>query len=90
MASGTASTQRVGRPAAPQARQPPTTGRKVVQGAQLILSVAPNRIDDVAQEIYNVVGQKNGIVQNSSVTPGGPGGDASFQLSVPSGSLGRR
>ena len=72
-----------------QPLQPPTSGRKVVQGAQLNLTAAANRIDDVAQEIYDVIGQVNGIVQNSSVTQGGPGGNASFQLSVPSGSLGQ-
>jgi hypothetical protein len=70
-----------------QPLQPPTSGRKVVQGAQLNLSAAPNRIDNVAQEIYNVIGQANGIVENSSVTQGGPAGSANFQLSVPSGSL---
>ena len=69
--------------------QPPTTGRKVVQGAQLNLTASPNRIDDVAQEIYNVVGQANGIVENSSVTQGGPGGAANFQLSLPSAALGQ-
>ena len=63
------------------------TGRKVVQGAQLNLTAAPNRIDDVAQEIYDVVGQANGIVENSSVTQGGPGGAANFQLSLPSAGL---
>ncbi len=72
-----------------QPLQPPTTGRKVVQGAQLNLAAAPTRIDDVAQEIYNVIGQANGIVENSSVTQGGPGGYANFQLSVPNGSLGQ-
>jgi Domain of unknown function (DUF4349) len=69
--------------------QPPTTGRKVVQGAQLNLTAAPNRIDDVAQEIYDAVGQANGIVETSSVTQGGPGGYANFQLSVPSAGLGQ-
>jgi Domain of unknown function (DUF4349) len=69
--------------------QPPTTGRKVVQGAQLNLSAAPNRIDNVAQEIYDEIGQVNGIVENSSVTQGGPGGYANFQLSVPSATLGQ-
>ncbi len=76
-----------GSPAQPL--QPPTTGRKVVQGAQLNLAAAPSRIDDVAQEIYNVIGQANGIVENSSVTQGGPAGSANFQLSVPSSSLGQ-
>ena len=69
--------------------QPPTAGRKVVQGAQLNLTAAPTRVDDVAQEIYDVVGQANGIVESSSVTQGGPGGYASFQLSMPSAALGQ-
>jgi len=71
------------------ALQPPTTGRKVVQGAQLNLTAAPNRIDDIAQEIYDVVGQANGIVDSSSVTQGGPGGYANLQLSLPSAGLGQ-
>ncbi len=58
-----------------------------MQGAQLDLTAAPKRIDDVAQEIYDVVGQANGIVENSSVTQGGPGGAANFQLSLPSAGL---
>jgi hypothetical protein len=67
--------------------QPPTTGRKVVQSAQLNLTAAANRIDAVAQEVYDVVGQVNGIVNSSTVTQGGPAGYANFQLSVPSASL---
>ena len=90
VASGTASTPYgLVAPAAAQALQPPTTGRKVVQGAQLNLTAAANRIDAVAQEIYSLVGQANGIVENSNVTQGGPGGNASFQLSLPSGTLGQ-
>ena len=70
--------------------QPPTTGRKVVQSAQLQLAAAPNRIDDVAQEVYDVIGSLNGIVESSTVTEtGGSDGSANFQLSVPSGSLGQ-
>ncbi len=72
---------------APQVLQPPTTGRKVVQSAQLNLAAASSRVDAVAQEVYNVVGQVNGIVNSSTVTQGGPNGYASFQLSVPSASL---
>jgi hypothetical protein len=42
----------------------------------------------VAQEIFIVVGQVRGIVNNSTVTAtGGPGGYAQFQLSIPSGSM---
>jgi hypothetical protein len=73
--------------AAPQVLQPPTTGRKVVQSAQLNLTAASSRVDAVAQEVYNVVGQVNGIVNSSTVTQGGPNGYASFELSVPSASL---
>lgn len=70
--------------------QPPTTGRKVVQSAQLDLAAPPSRIDDVAQQVYDVIGALDGVVENSSVTQtGGPGGYAEFQLSVPSASLGQ-
>jgi hypothetical protein len=72
------------------ALQPPTAGRKVVQSAQLSLTAAPNRIDDVAQQVYDVVGSLNGIVESSTVTQtGGTDGYANFSLSVPSGSLGQ-
>jgi hypothetical protein len=72
------------------ALQPPTTGRKVVQSAQLALTAAPNRIDDVAQQVYDVVGSLNGIVESSTVTQtGGTDGYANFSLSVPSASLGQ-
>jgi hypothetical protein len=67
---------------------PPANGRKIVQSAQLYLSTAPGRVDDVAQEVFDVVGQQNGIVVRSSVTQtGGTDGNAFFQLSVPSSSL---
>ena len=72
------------------ALQPPTTGRKVVQSAQLQLAAPPNRIDDVAQQVYDVIGELNGIVNSSTVTQtGGSDGSANFQLSVPSASLGQ-
>jgi hypothetical protein len=68
--------------------QPPPNGRKIVQGAQLALTTAPSRIDDVAQEVFVVVGQVRGIVSASTVTAtGGPNGYAQFQLRIPSGSL---
>lgn len=70
--------------------QPPTTGRKVVQSAQLQLGAPANRIDDVAQQVYDVMGGLGGIVQSSTVTQtGGADGYANFQLSVPSASLGQ-
>jgi hypothetical protein len=45
-------------------------------------------VDDVAQEIFNVVGSEHGIVSRSTVTAtGGPDGYAHFELSLPSPSL---
>jgi hypothetical protein len=68
--------------------QPPANGRKIIQSAQLALTTAPSRIDEVAQELFVVVGQVRGIVNNSNVTAtSGPGGYAQFQLSIPSSML---
>jgi hypothetical protein len=67
---------------------PPSPGkRQVVQSAQLILGVAPSRLDDVSQQVFNVVGQEKGYVNGSNVTSGGSDGSAFFQLSVPSSNL---
>jgi uncharacterized protein DUF4349 len=68
--------------------QPPPNGRKVIQGAQLSLTTAPSRIELVAQEVFDVIGQENGIVNSSTVTAASaPGAYAEFQLSVPSSAL---
>jgi hypothetical protein len=67
---------------------PFSNGRKIVQSAQLALTTAPAHVDDVAQEIFNVVGGVHGIVNRSNVTAtGGPDGYAHFELSLPSASL---
>lgn len=67
---------------------PSTSGRKVIQGARLSLSTTARRVDQVAQEVFNVIGQQKGIVKSSQVTAsGGSGGYAEFQLSVPNGNL---
>ena len=59
-----------------------------MQSAQLALTTAPAKVDAVAQEVFDVVGRENGIVNRSSVTAtGNPDGYAQFQLRVPSGSL---
>jgi hypothetical protein len=66
----------------------PNGKRQVVQSAQLSLSAAPSRIDDVAQQVFDVVDAENGIVVSSHVTStGGPDGGARFALSVPVGNL---
>ena len=88
-AAGTRAPAAAGTPAPPTV-QPPTSDRKVVQSAELNLAAAPNRIDDVAQQVYDVIGGLGGIVDSSTVTQtGGPGGYAQFQLSIPSASLGQ-
>jgi hypothetical protein len=61
-------------------------GRKIIQSAQVALSARPDRIATVAQEVFDVVGRENGVVNSSNVTSGS-GGYAEFQLSVPSSSL---
>jgi hypothetical protein len=67
---------------------PPANGRKIIQGAQLALIAAPSRIETVAQEVFDVVGQQRGIVNHSTVTASGaPGAYAQFQLSLPSPAL---
>ncbi|MEA2159439.1 MAG: hypothetical protein QOD66_1819, partial [Solirubrobacteraceae bacterium] len=67
---------------------PTPNGRKIVQSAQLALSTGASHVDDVAQEVFNVVGSEHGIVSSSNVTAtGGLDGYAHFELSLPSGSL---
>ena len=84
-----APTDQVAPAAVPAPLEPPSTGRKVVQSSQLNLSAPNNRIDDVAQEVFNVVGAEHGYVNNSTVTAtGGPSGYAQIQLTVPSAELG--
>lgn len=71
-----------------QGLQPPSNGRKIIQSAQLTLTAAPRRIDQVAQEVFTVVGQVRGIVSNSTVSASsGADGYAQFQLSIPSSEL---
>lgn len=87
---GAASSARPTSPTSAQAPavEPPPNGRKIIQGAQLALTTAPGRIDDVAQEVFVVVGQAHGIVSSSTVTATGhPNGYAQFQLRIPSASL---
>jgi hypothetical protein len=64
-------------------------GRQVVQSAQLQLSAAANQINDVAQQVFNVVGAEKGFVNSSNVTSGAGNANAGayFQLSIPSANL---
>lgn len=71
------------------APQPPTSGRQVVQSAQLALSAPASRVDAVAQQVFDVVAAQHGVVENSNVTSSSAYGNAQFSLSVPSANLGR-
>ncbi len=94
-AAGSASSAASSQASAPTATSPSgrtpvpaPNGRKTIQSAQLNLSTAPSRVDDVAQEAFDVIGQENGIVNRSSVTQtGSADGNAFMQLSVPSSAL---
>jgi len=67
---------------------PIPNGRKITQSSSLQLGAPPNRIDTVAQEVFDVVGAVNGIVDSSNVSStGGPGASAQFQLRLPSATL---
>ena len=65
---------------------PAPNGRKILQSAQLALAAPASHIDDVAQEVFRVVGEQNGVVNSSTVTASASG-YAQFQLSVPSSAL---
>jgi hypothetical protein len=66
----------------------PGNGRQAIQSAQLQLSVAPTRIDQVAQEVFDVVGAVRGYVDSSTVTQtGGSDGYANLELTVPASAL---
>jgi hypothetical protein len=89
--SGAASGAVLG-PAQPTAAAPtpPNNGRKIIQSAQLSLTAPSNRIDAVAQELFDVVGNQGGIVKHSEVTAGNsPNAYAEFDLSIPSANLSR-
>lgn len=67
---------------------PSSNGRKVIQSAQLQLLAPGNRIDDVSQEVFTVVGLESGVVKSSTITAAsGDNGYAIFQLSIPSQNL---
>jgi hypothetical protein len=86
--SGASSAAAAGTPG--PAPAPVSTGanRQIVQSAQLALMAEPKRIDDVAQQVFEVIGTEKGIVNSSTVTAtGDANGYASFQLSVPSANL---
>jgi len=67
---------------------PVPNGRRTIESAQLQLLTSGSRINAVSQEVFDVVGQENGIVKSSSITAAaGNNGFATFSLSIPSANL---
>jgi Domain of unknown function (DUF4349) len=65
-------------------------GAKQIRSAQLNLSTQNVHVNQVAQEIFGVVGSDHGTVLSSHITTatrGSGGGYASFSLSIPTGNL---
>jgi hypothetical protein len=74
----------------PSATAPVAPGAKQIRSAQLDLSTQNLRVNQVAQEIFGVVGADHGTVLSSHITTatrGSGGGYASFSLSIPTGNL---
>jgi hypothetical protein len=72
------------------AQAPVAPGAKQIQSAQISLTASNDHVDQVAQEVFQVVGDEHGTVQSSHITAatrGQGGGYASFSLSVPTGNL---
>jgi Domain of unknown function (DUF4349) len=87
-ASSSLGAQKTFTPASAPPPTPTPNGHQLVQSAQLSLSTTPGRIEQVAQQVFDVVGAAKGNVSHSAVTAaGGTGGFADFQLSVPSATL---
>ena len=69
---------------------PVAPGAKQIQSAQISLTTPNIHVDQVAQEVFQVVGDEHGTVQSSHITAatrGTGGGYASFSLSVPTSNL---
>jgi hypothetical protein len=67
---------------------PTSTGRQIIQSAQVSLSTPPKNVDTVSQEVFDVVSTQNGVVNSSNITAtNNANGYAQFELSVPSTNL---
>jgi hypothetical protein len=67
----------------------PAPGRQVIRSAQISLTTRPSQVEDVAQQVFTVVANQNGVVENSNITAtNSTDGYAQFQLSVPNANLG--
>ncbi|MDQ6750378.1 MAG: DUF4349 domain-containing protein [Actinomycetota bacterium] len=82
-----ASPQSAAPSAAPSGAAPAQSPRKVERQASLTLQAAPDRIDDVSQQVIRVTDGVDGVVANSSISSGDGSGGASFELRIPTDRL---
>jgi hypothetical protein len=88
-AASSASSGSPARPAASSLAPNSTPGRQVISSAQISLSTRPSQVDNVAQQVFTVIANQNGVVESSNVTSTSTAsGYAQFQLSVPNANLG--
>ncbi len=66
---------------------PPTGARRVERAAELTLTTPADRLQDTADGVVRVVDRAGGYVERSDIGATGGGGDASFDLRVPSAHL---
>ncbi|HET9093754.1 MAG TPA: DUF4349 domain-containing protein [Solirubrobacteraceae bacterium] len=69
---------------------PVAPGARQIQSAQISLTTSNEHVNEVAQEVFGVVGQEHGTVLSSHITAAtseSGGGYASFSLSVPTSNL---
>src|SRR5579875_860678 len=76
--------------APPSAGAPVAPGSKQIRSAQLSLTTPNQHVDQVATEVYGVVGTEHGSVLSSHITTAtsdSGGGYATFSLSIPTNNL---
>lgn len=66
---------------------PAQAPRKVEHQTSLALEAAPDRVDDVSQQVIRVTDGVDGVVASSSISSGDGNGGASFELRIPSDRL---
>lgn len=72
----------------PELIRKPGGGRDVVRNAKITLGTGPDKVQDVANQVVEVVDRHRGFVLNSEVTDGPRGrAGAEFTLRIPAGSL---
>jgi hypothetical protein len=70
-----------------QAAAPGEAARQVERSAALDIGVAPDSVQSAAQRVFALASSYGGYVAQSNVSTGGPQGEASFDVRLPSARL---